>query len=79
MAIEAYRQAEVRSDAADWEICHNMGVCHMYLKELEQAKEELMRAIHTHKNEQSYMTLGKILVMQGDLKGAMDTYKQGVQ
>ncbi len=51
----------------------------MYLKELEQAKEELMRAIHTHKNEQSYMTLGKILVMQGDLKGAMDTYKQGVQ
>ena len=25
LAIEAYKQAELRSDKSDWEICHNMG------------------------------------------------------
>ena len=26
LAIEAYKQAELRSEATDWEICHNMGM-----------------------------------------------------
>ena len=25
LAIEAYRQAEARSEKEDWEICHNLG------------------------------------------------------
>ena len=48
-----------------------MGVCYMYLKELEPAKDQLHRALHIHKNDQSYLTLGKILLLQGDLKGAI--------
>jgi hypothetical protein len=56
-----------------------LGVCHMYLKELEPAKEELVRALNYHKKDQSFLTLGKILLMQGDINGAIDVYRQGVQ
>lgn len=71
--VDAYKQAEIRCANAtdDWEIHHNMGVCYMYLKELEPAKDQLHRALHIHKNDQSYLTLGKILLLQGDLKGAI--------
>lgn len=71
--IDAYKQAEIRCANAtdDWEIHHNMGVCYMYLKELEPAKDQLHRALRIHKNDQSYLTLGKILLLQGDLKGAI--------
>ena len=48
----------------------------MYLKDLEPSKEQLVRALSYHKNEQSFLTLGKILLVQGDVSGAIDVYKQ---
>ena len=33
LAVEAYRQAESRSEEKDWEISHNLGVCHLYVRE----------------------------------------------
>ena len=50
----------------------------MYLKDLEPAKEHLVRALTFNKNDQSFMTFGKILLMQGDVTAAIDIYKQGV-
>ena len=47
------------------------GVCYMYVKELEPAKEYLSKTLNFHKNEQSFMTLGKILLLQGDINGAI--------
>ena len=54
LAIEAYKQAQVRSDTSgegsnDWEIYHNLGVCYMYLKQLDAAVDELQKALHYHK------------------------------
>ena len=52
------------------------GVCYMYVKELEPAKEYLSKTLNFHKNEQSFMTLGKILLLQGDINGAIGKYVQ---
>ena len=71
LAIEAYKQAELRSETTDWEIYHNLGVCYMYTKEMEPAKEHLTKALNFHKNDQSFITLGKILLLQGDINGAI--------
>ena len=54
------------------------GICLMYLKEFEDAKNEITRALSCHKNDQSFITLGKIHLLQGDLNRAVDVYKQGV-
>ena len=54
LSVEAYKQAEVRSStdgeaSNDWEIYHNLGVCYMYLKQLDAAVDELQKALHYHK------------------------------
>lgn len=51
----------------------------MYLKDLEPAKEQLMNALKVHKNDQTFLTLGKMLLMQGDITGAIEIYNLGVQ
>jgi thymidylate synthase len=43
------RQAESRCSAPDWEIYHNLGVCHTYLKEWDQAAD-LLRYILIYHN-----------------------------
>ena len=43
----------------------------MYTKEMEPAKEHLTKALNFHKNDQSFITLGKILLLQGDINGAI--------
>lgn len=79
LAIEAYRQAEIRTDKPDWEIYHNLGVCLMYLKEFEAAKEELLRALNYHKNDQTFTVLGRVNLLQNNVNGAIEVYKLAVQ
>ena len=56
----------------------SLGVCLMYLKDFETAQIELTRALNCHKNDQSFATLGKIHLLQGDIGRAIEVYKQGV-
>jgi len=84
LAIEAYKQAEARSQKTDWEISHNMGEYILPLKlkwiikDFEEAKSEITRALSYHKNDQSFIALGKIAILQGDLPRAIEIFKQGI-
>ena len=79
LAIEAYKQAENRTDQPDWEISHNLGVCHLYLREFDEAKEMLKQAIEHNKHEQTYVVLGKVFLMTSDVPGAVEVYKDAVK
>jgi len=78
LAIEAYKQAENRAEGGDWEISHNLGVCHLYLKEFDEAKEMLRAALEQSKHEQSFVVLGKVHLMTSDVAGAVNVYKEAV-
>ncbi|XP_045191416.2 Bardet-Biedl syndrome 4 protein-like isoform X2 [Mercenaria mercenaria] len=77
-AIDVYNEAEKLS-VNDWEICHNKGVCYMYLKEMDKAKECLQRAIAFKRHEISYVMLGKVYLINGDIQGAIEVYKGAVE
>ncbi|XP_023327314.1 Bardet-Biedl syndrome 4 protein [Eurytemora carolleeae] len=79
LAIEAYRQAETRSETQDWEILHNLGVCFTYLKEWEQAKDLLRQALDLKKKEDTYIVIGKVFLYNADIPGAVAVYKEAVQ
>ena len=51
----------------------------MYLKEFDDAKVEVTKALTYHKNDQSFITLGKLHLLQGETSRAIDVYKQGVK
>ncbi|KAL3860562.1 hypothetical protein ACJMK2_010675 [Sinanodonta woodiana] len=77
-AIDVYNEA-ARLNAHDWEIVHNQGVCYMYLRDLQRAKESLTKAISFKRHEISFIMLGKIHLMEGNISAATDIYKQAVE
>ena len=50
----------------------------MYLKEYNDARDALTTALNIHKNDQSFIILGKIHLLQGDVPGAIEVYKRAV-
>ena len=50
----------------------------MYLKEYDDAREQLLLALTLHKNDQSFVILGKVHLLQGDVHGAIEVYKRAV-
>ena len=58
LAIEAYRQAEARSEKQDWEICHNLG----------EERTILNRVASIPQKQESCIIIFLLLVRQGKLK-----------
>ena len=44
-----------------------------------QAKESLKQAIAFNRNDLSYIMLGKIYLMEGDIHMAIDVYKRAIE
>eukprot|EP00794_Sanderia_malayensis_P018662 gene18662-20544_t len=77
-ALDAY--AEISNiTPMDWEITHNQGVCYMYLKDYDKAKNCLKTAIQFSKHDISFIMLGKCYLMEDDLSSAIDVYKKAVE
>ncbi|XP_033754504.1 Bardet-Biedl syndrome 4 protein-like [Pecten maximus] len=77
-AIEVYNET-AKISQKDWEISHNQGVCYMYLRDYAKAKECLTQALAFKRHEISYVMLGKIHLMEGDINAAIEIYKQAVE
>ncbi|XP_053128193.1 Bardet-Biedl syndrome 4 protein isoform X2 [Hemicordylus capensis] len=76
-AIEVYNDA-AKLNQKDWEICHNLGVCYMYLKHFNKAKDQLNTALQLNRHDLTYMMLGKIHLLEGDIDKAIEVYKKAV-
>ncbi|GAB5572307.1 Bardet-Biedl syndrome 4 protein isoform X3 [Prionailurus iriomotensis] len=61
------------------EICHNLGVCYIYLKQFKKAQEQLHNALHLNRHDLTYIMLGKIHLLEGDLDKAIEIYKKAVE
>nr|KAF6483256.1 Bardet-Biedl syndrome 4 [Rousettus aegyptiacus] len=77
-ATEVYNEA-AKLNQKDWEICHNLGVCYIYLKQFNKAQDQLHSALHLNKHDLTYIMLGKIHLLEGDLDKAIEIYKQAVE
>ncbi|XP_011281258.2 Bardet-Biedl syndrome 4 protein isoform X3 [Felis catus] len=77
-AIEVYNEA-AKLNQTDWEICHNLGVCYIYLKQFKKAQEQLHNALHLNRHDLTYIMLGKIHLLEGDLDKAIEIYKKAVE
>ncbi|XP_052502516.1 Bardet-Biedl syndrome 4 protein isoform X2 [Budorcas taxicolor] len=122
-AIEVYNEA-AKLNQKDWEICHNLGVCYIYLKQFDkelflfreilskyisaaaakllqscptlcdpidgsppgspvpgilQAQDQLHNALHLNRHDLTYIMLGKIFLLKGDLDKAIEIYKKAVE
>ncbi|NWH63050.1 BBS4 protein, partial [Geococcyx californianus] len=77
-AIEVYNEA-AKLDEKDWEISHNLGVCYMYLKHFNKAQDQLNHALELNRHDLTYMMLGKIHLLEGQMDKAIEIYKKAVE
>ncbi|XP_029420925.1 Bardet-Biedl syndrome 4 protein isoform X3 [Nannospalax galili] len=77
-ATEVYNEA-AKLNQKDWEICHNLGVCYIYLKQFNKAQDHLHSALQLNRHDLTYIMLGKIHLLEGDLHKAIEIYKKAVE
>jgi len=77
-ALEVYNEA-AKLSTKDWEIYHNQGVCYVYMKDFEKAKECLKHALQYHRHDASFIQLGKVLLLEGDTESAIDIFKRAIE
>lgn len=77
-AIDVYVEAE-RLAPEDWELCHNKGLCYMYLKQYSEAQEALSGANRIARHDATYLQLGKLHTLQENYKAAIDVYIEALE
>ncbi|CAF1076550.1 unnamed protein product [Adineta steineri] len=79
VAIDAYKEALTRT-TNDWEILHNLGLCHMQLREFTEAKQYLLQALQISEiQEASYLALGKLHLIEGERDEAEAVFERGAR
>ncbi|KAG7283764.1 hypothetical protein CRUP_034388 [Coryphaenoides rupestris] len=77
-AIEVYHEA-TRLNEKDWEISHNLGVCYSFIKDFKSAEEHLKAALQMSKHDRTFLTLGKVHLLAGDMDKAIEVYRSAVE
>mmetsp|Transcript_3896 Transcript_3896/g.7182 ORF Transcript_3896/g.7182 Transcript_3896/m.7182 type:complete len:509 (+) Transcript_3896:138-1664(+) len=77
-ALDIYRDA-LTIDKRDWEVYHNLGLCHMELKEYPKAIESFESANAIQAHDSTYMQIGKILVLQNKYEEAVEIYEEALE
>ncbi|KAM8780837.1 BBSome complex member BBS4 isoform 2-T2 [Rhynchonycteris naso] len=77
-ASEVYNKA-AKLDQKDWEVCHNLGICYIYMKQFNKAQDQLHQALQLNRHVLTYIMLGKIHVLAGDLDKAIKVYKTALE
>ncbi|XP_034937522.1 Bardet-Biedl syndrome 4 protein isoform X2 [Chelonus insularis] len=74
-AIESYLEALKISNTPDWQIHQGLGECYIALKNVDQAEEELKKALELTKNVNPSLKLGNLLITQNRVHDAIEVYK----
>lgn len=65
-------------DGNDWELWHNSGLCHAYLKQYDKAIEAFTRANGIGRHDATFMQLGKVYQQMGNHKEALRVYQDAL-
>ncbi|RHY31520.1 hypothetical protein DYB32_003411 [Aphanomyces invadans] len=78
-AIEVYEETKKLDGPDDWEIHHNIGLCHMYLKSYDLAIESFQNANNIHRHDTTFLQLGKVHTLREDFKAAINVYLEALE
>lgn len=77
-AIDVYEEAQ-RIGIDDWEVWHNKGLCHLYLKNYAKAIDDFKQANSIQRHDSTYMQLGKVYTLQENYEAAIEVYLEALE
>lgn len=78
-AVDVYDEAQRVSTTEDWEIWHNKGLCHMYLKHYDASMECFRSANDVQRHDTTYRQMGKVFTLQERYQEAIDVYLEALE
>jgi Bardet-Biedl syndrome 4 protein len=78
-AIEVFEETKKLAGPEDWQIYHNIGLCHMYLKDFENAIDAFEKANSVHRHDTTFLQLGKVHTLREDFKAAIAVYLEALE
>ncbi|CAG0922808.1 unnamed protein product, partial [Notodromas monacha] len=76
-AVDIYLET-LKYCAKDWEISHNIGLCKLYLGEVDEAQKFFRDALQCEKNPLTYHFLGRTYIALNDLPAAIEVFQAAV-
>ena len=67
-----------RRDGEDWELWHNAGLCHVFLKQYDAAIEAFERANAAGRHDATFLQLGRVHELRGDARAALRVYQDAL-
>lgn len=77
-AIEVYEEARGYCDE-DWELCHHIGLCYMYLKSYSEAEAFFKKANIIQRHDCTFLQLGKLYTLQEQYEAAIETFLEALE
>lgn len=80
-AIDVYAEAEKAAAASggDWEIHHQVGLCHVFLKQYAEAEAAFLAANAIAKHDATYVQLSKLYALQEKHRAAADVLAEALE
>lgn len=79
LAINAYQKSQLLNDESDWETHYNMGLCYLYMKDLDKAKEHMNSSLQARVSQEAFQVLAQIALTRDSIQEAISIYEKGVR
>jgi tetratricopeptide (TPR) repeat protein len=77
LAIDAYQKAHLLNENSDSETYYNMGMCYVFMKNFEKAKEYMNLSLQARVSQEAFEALAQIALARKNLHEAIIVYEKG--
>lgn len=79
MAIDAYQKAQVLNEDSDAETHYNMGMCFLFMGDLDKAKEHMNLSLQSRVTHKAFESLAQISIAKNNIQEAIGIYEKAVR
>ncbi|CAG7821314.1 unnamed protein product [Allacma fusca] len=79
LAVDAYQKAQFLSDESDSETHYNMGMCYLFMKDLDKAKEHMSLSLQARVSYDAFEMLAQISLAKNNIPEAISVYEKALK
>lgn len=77
--MDAYQKAQVLNEDSDAETHYNMGMCFLFMMDLEKAKEHMNLSLQARVTHKAFESLAQIAIARHNIQEAIGIYEKAAR
>ncbi|CAL8072814.1 unnamed protein product [Orchesella dallaii] len=79
LAIDAYQKAQMLNEDSDAETHYNMGMCFLFMMDLDKAKEHMNLSLQSRVTHKAFEAMAQIAIAKNSIQEAIGIYEKAVR